>query len=171
MELKIRKKILIALIILLLLLLIGGGIYLLTQGNGAAQRAGSTALSIDPNAGEYAAPDPEETDSDGGITIPGWGSISLPAGQTQVTVDFPNPAANADKYYLSFELRLKDTDETLCTTGLVPLGQTIQTITLSRALEAGEYAAVIRVQPYRMDEAQTPTNNADMETTLVVYEK
>ena len=28
--------------------------------------------------------------------------------------------------------------------------------------------AVIHVQPYRMDEAKTPTNNADMKTELIV---
>lgn len=85
----------------------------------AAQTADK--LQVDPNAGDYVAPEPEEQSE--GIAIPGWGSISLPAGKTAVSVDFANPDANADKYYLSFELRLKDTGEVLCTTGLVPPGQ------------------------------------------------
>ena len=94
----------------------------------AAQTADK--LQVDPNAGDYVAPEPEEQSE--GIAIPGWGSISL------------------------------------CTTGLVPPGKTIQNITLARALDAGEYPAVVHVQPYKMDEAQTATNNADMETTLIV---
>ena len=130
----------------------------------AAQTADK--LQVDPNAGDYVAPEPEEQSE--GIAIPGWGSISLPAGKTAVSVDFANPDANADKYYLSFELRLKDTGEVLCTTGLVPPGKTIQNITLARALDAGESPAVVHVQPYTMDEEQTATNNADMETTLIV---
>lgn len=40
-------------------------------------------------------------------------------------------------------------------------------MTLTRPLEAGEYKAVVHVQPYRMSD-QSPTNNADMETTLIV---
>ena len=125
-------------------------------------------LEIDPNAGEYVAPQPSEQTGGEGIAIPGWGSITVPAGKTEVSVDFPNPDANADKYYLSFELRLKGSGEVLYTSGLVPPGQTIQNINLSRPLEAGTYAAVVHVQPYKMDEAQTPTNNADMETQLIV---
>lgn len=137
------------------------------QGAPGAQTAGNR-LEIDPNAGEYVAPAPVEQPGGEGIAIPGWGSITIPAGQTAVTVDFPNPEANADKYYLSFELRLKDSGEVLYTSGLVKPGLHIQQITLSRALEAGTYAAIVHVQPYKMDEAQTATNNADMETELIV---
>ncbi|NLA77411.1 MAG: hypothetical protein GX851_06240 [Clostridiales bacterium] len=131
------------------------------------ENAGST-LDIDPNAGDYVPPE-STTGSTGGIAIPGWNQISIPDGETEVTVDFPNPGANAEKYYLSFELRLKDTGEVLYKSGLVPPGQTIQHITLSRALTEGTYKAVIHVQPYKMDENRTSTNNADMETDLVVY--
>lgn len=132
------------------------------------QTPAGVRLEIDPTAGEYVAPEPVESSGGEGIAIPGWGSITIPAGATEVTVDFPNPEANAGKYYLSFELRLKDSGEVLYTSGLVEPGLHIQRITLSRALEAGTYAAVIHVQPYKMDEAQTATNNADMETELIV---
>lgn len=128
-------------------------------------------LNVDPNAGEYVAPETSKPEQSGGVAIPGWGYITIPAGETEVAVDFPNPEANADKYYLTFELRLKDTGEVLYTSGLVPPGKHVQKITLSRALEEGTYKAVIHVQPYKMDAAQTPTNNADMETDLVVYKK
>lgn len=52
--------------------------------------------------------------------------------------------------------------------GLVDTGLHIQTINIARGLEAGTYDAVIHVQPYRMNGAQTPTNNADMRTQLIV---
>ena len=88
------------------------------------------------------------------------------------SVDFYNPVENEGYYYLTFELRiLDDSDEgyeVIYSSQLVPSGKHIQQITLSRALEAGEYEAVVHVQPYKMDEAQTPTNNADMKTTLIV---
>lgn len=122
-------------------------------------------LGIDPNAGDYKEPEKEEST---GIAIPGWGQLKIPAGQTTVSVNFNNPEANADKYYLSFELRLKEGNELLYASALVPPGKTIQTITLSRALDAGEYSAIIHVQPYKMDEKQSKTNNADMETVLIV---
>ncbi|MDE5860923.1 MAG: hypothetical protein K2J36_08390 [Ruminococcus sp.] len=56
----------------------------------------------------------------------------------------------------------------LYTSGLVDTGLHIQTINIARGLEAGTYDAVIHVQPYRMNGAQTPTNNADMRTQFIV---
>ena len=155
-----------------LLLLIGGLILYRNRAENAEQaaanQAAATALpAIDEAAGEYVAPTPAPDDGSGGIAIPGWGMIEIPAGQTEVAVDFPNPVQNAERYYLTFQLMLKDTGEVLYQSGLVPPGKVIQAITLSRPLEAGTYAAVVRVQPYRMDEEKTPTNNADMETELI----
>lgn len=165
------------LILLAAVVLVAGGIMVgvnwnrwfpQTQQPAAPTATPAPKLEVDKNAGVYVSPTPKPTSA--GIAIPGWGSITMPAGQTEVAVDFPNPEANADKYYLTFELRLKDTGEVLCKTGLVPPGQTIQHITLSRALDAGEYLAVVHVQPYTMDDSQTATNNADMETKLIVVQ-
>lgn len=122
-------------------------------------------LEIDPNAGAQITPTPAPQEP--GVAIPGWGSMTIPAGVTEVATSMQNPEANDGWYYLTFELRLKETDEVLFTTGLIPPGQYCNKVTLSRALEPGEYAAVIHVQPYRIADL-TPTNNADMETTLIV---
>ena len=122
-------------------------------------------LEIDPNAGALITPEPEPAAP--GIAIPGWGSITLPAGVTEAQTSPKNPDENEGWYYLTFEMRLKDTDEVIFTTGLVPPGQYCNQVTLTRELEAGEYEAIIMVQPYRISD-QSPTNNADMETLLIV---
>jgi flagellar basal body-associated protein FliL len=132
--------------------------------------SGGVGLTVDPNAGAYVAAAASETPTQG-VAIPGWGSITIPADQTDIIVDFYNPEANEDLYYLTFELRLLDDSEqgyeVLYTSGLVEPGLHLQQISLSRSLAAGEYDAVIHVQPYRMDEDRTPTNNADMKTQLI----
>lgn len=134
--------------------------------------APGVGLSIDTNAGEYVAPEPVAAVAPQGVAIPGWGSIKIAKDTTDVTVSFFNPEANKDLYYLTFELRLMEENgedyEVLYTSGLVEPGLYLQHITLNRPLAAGEYDAVIHVQPYRMDEARTPTNNADMATVLIV---
>lgn len=130
-------------------------------------------LQIDPNAGELVTPTPAPTEP--GVAIPGWGSITLPAGVTEASTTLKNPEANADWYYLTFEMRLPTVDEetgaesyeVLFTTGLIPPGQYCNKVTLTRALEPGEYNVILHVQPYRISD-KTPTNNADMETVLVV---
>ena len=122
-------------------------------------------LMIDPNAGAQITPTPAPVEP--GVAIPGWGSMTIPAGVTEAATSMRNPEANEGWYYLTFELRLKDTDEVLFTTGLIPPGQYCNKVTLTRPLEPGEYAAVIHVQPYRISD-QSPTNNADIETVLIV---
>lgn len=130
-------------------------------------------LEIDPNAGALITPTPAPTEP--GVAIPGWGSITLPAGVTEAATTLKNPEANADWYYLTFEMRLPTVDEetgaesyeVLFTTGLIPPGQYCNKVTLTRALEPGEYNVILHVQPYRISD-KTPTNNADMETVLVV---
>lgn len=167
-----NRGIMIALVVIILVLL--GLIACLLLGSNRAANAPTIAtatpvptaqLQIDPNAGALITPTPAPVEP--GVAIPGWGSMTIPAGVTEVQTSMQNPEANEGWYYLTFELRLKDTDEVIFTTGLIPPGQYCNKVTLTRALEKGEYAAVIHVQPYRISD-QTPTNNADMETVLIV---
>lgn len=140
-------------------------------GNDINIGIGGGGLVVDPNAGEYVEPDKQGPSQ--GVAIPGWGTITIPTNKKDdIVVDFYNPIANKDLYYLTFELRLPDDSEqgyeVLYKSGLVEPDKHIQKINLSRPLEAGTYEAIIHVQPYRMDENKTPTNNADMKTTIIV---
>lgn len=162
--------VLVAVIVLLLALvaylLLGGGLSGTSPTATDAPTATPTLkLEIDPNAGALITPTPAPQEP--GVAIPGWGSMTLPAGVTEVATSMQNPTANEGYYYLTFELRLKDTGEVLFTTGLIPPGQYCNQVTLTRPLEPGQYAAVLHVQPYRISD-QSPTNNADMETVLIV---
>ena len=130
---------------------------------------GGVGMLIDPNAVDSS--DVQSSDEEQGVAISGISAITIPQGEKEVNVDFYNPDKNADMYYQTFELRLTDDSggyETIYTSGLVEPGKHINHITLSRGLEAGVYQAVIHVQPYRMNEERTPTNNADIKTELIV---
>ena len=166
-------------ILLLLLLLLAAGVFVIAGGltlifPGLAPGSGSSPLGgglvIDPNAGDYVAPEAPKPKP--GVAIPGWGSMTIPA-NTQVLdmVDFHNPTANDGLYYLTFKFCLLNANgeisEVLWESQAVPPGKHIQKITMSRGLPAGTYDAVVHVQPYRMSD-ETPTNSADMKTKLIV---
>ena len=107
------------------------------------------------------------------VAVPGWGGMTIPIGTKDIKrVDFYNPAENAGKYYLQFELSLVNEDgtkgEMLYKSDLVAPGQHINSVTFSRGLEEGEYTANMFVQPYRMLSDPTPTNNTSHNLTLVV---
>ena len=170
-----QMQLLIALVAVVVLAVVAVLIWQSTKSEvaPAASPTPTVELEIDPNAGELITPTPAPTEP--GVAIPGWGSITLPAGVTEAATTLKNPDANADWYYLTFEMRLPTVDEetgeesyeVLFTTGLIPPGQYCNQVTLTRALEPGEYNVILHVQPYRMSD-KTPTNNADTETVLIV---
>ena len=141
---------------------------------GGSSGDGEGGLKIDTNAGDYVVPIVNSA-IEPNVAIPGWGRITIPSGTTEITsVDFYNPKENEGLYYLTFELLLPtDSDDyiSLYKSGAVPPGKHIQKITLNQTLGSGNYDALIHVQPYRINEdgsVGTPTNNANMGTTLVV---
>lgn len=139
------------------------------KNKNSAEPAG-IGIEIDPNSGTFVAPEKDKNEDDEkapGIAIPGWGSIDIDAGKTEVGVNLKNPEDNADKYDMSFTITLKGEDEPIAKTGLIKAGESCLKLTLARALEAGEYEATVLVQPYRVDD-QSTTNNAEIDTVLVV---
>lgn len=128
-------------------------------------------LVIDPNAKNNQLSQNDST-VEQDVAISGRGFMTISANKKEVTADFYNPKENMERYYLTFELRLYSNNEqgyeVLYTSGLVEPGKHITQITLSRGLEKGIYEAVVRVQPYRMNEKKTLTNNADMKIKLIV---
>ena len=172
------KVIIIILIILLLLALLFGGILLgiLISGDdsfltwlGITNKQQWGGLKVDVNAGEYVTPVINQT-SQPGVAIPGWGTIKIPANTNQVdNLPFYNPPANNGTYGLVFELLVLIDDDyvSLYKSDLVEPGDHVSNpMKLTRPLSADTYTAVVHVQPYRTD--GTPTNNADMKTTLIV---
>ena len=171
-----KKHIVIAVIIIILLLF--GGIFLGANWNNwfgdqqpdttqsQVEDTSNPSLDIDPNAGEYTGEQPEDKSGEQvGIKIPGYPSITLPANQKNVTMALLNPEGNP--CYFKFEIVLKDTGETIFESKLVPPGQALTDITLSRALEAGEYNAVIKITTSSL-ETLSAMNGANVETVLIV---
>ena len=134
----------------------------------APDTSAGMGLTVDPYSGAFVQPEKavEDTEPTGGIAIPGWGSIHIQAGEKLVDVNLENPIDNEGKYYLSFSVYLKGQDEPLAETGLIQPGESALKLELSKALEPGEYEAVVLVQPYRMADGSA-TNNAEIETILI----
>ena len=85
-------------------------------------------------------------------------------GKTTTTVNLGVGLANTGN---TFELVLKDTDEVLYTSKMVPPGQAIYEAELSRPLEKGEYNATIKIKTASLEDGSA-MNGADVETVLIV---
>ena len=125
-------------------------------------------FEIDENAGKWNGvqlPDKTEEKPAVGIKIPGYPSITLPADQQTVNMALLNPEGNP--CYFTFEIVLKDTGESIYQSKLVPPGQAITEISMSKALPAGEYAATIKITTTSLEDGSA-MNGANVETVLIV---
>lgn len=158
-------------LIVVAILLVAGGVILGLNWN---RWFGDTPVNsdeftpdIDPDAqnwtgGELSA---QGDGASEGIQIPGYPSITIQADTTDVTMALLNPEGNP--CYFTFELVLSDTDEVLYTSKMVPPGQMVSDITLSRALSPGEYNATIRITTASLEDGSA-MNGANVETLLIV---
>ena len=98
------------------------------------------------------------------IAIPGYEKLNFTAGKTAQTVNLKNPADNACAFVLT--LTMED-GETLWTGEALSPGEAFTRITLTRALDAGEYPAMLHYDCYTIEDNQ-PLNGAEIELTLEV---
>ena len=99
------------------------------------------------------------------IAIPGYEKLSFAAGKTAQTVNLKNPPENACTFVLT--LTLDEDGTTLWTGKALSPGEAFTRITLSRALDAGEYPAALHYDCFSMQD-NTPLNGAEIELTLEV---
>lgn len=99
------------------------------------------------------------------ISIPGYGTMVMKAGQKEQKVDMGNPPNN--NCYFKITLFLEDGTR-IYQSGLIEPGKGFESIELEKTMEAGTYPAVIRYDCYSYDEEQEPLNGAESGFTLDV---
>ncbi len=102
--------------------------------------------------------------SGGSIAIPGYEKLSFAAGKRAQTVNLKNPPENACAFVLSLTM---EGGETLWTGKALSPGEAFKSITLSRALPAGEYPATLRYDCFSLQD-NTPLNGAEIQLTIEV---
>ena len=98
------------------------------------------------------------------IAIPGYEKLDFAAGKTAQTVNLKNPAENAYTFVLTLTL---EGGTTIWTGEALAPGEAFTRITLSRALDAGEYPATLHYDCYTIEDNQ-PLNGAEIKLTLEV---
>lgn len=110
------------------------------------------------------------------VTMIGIPEMHLKAGQTQQNFILSNSSQNEGICFLEFTIyidkngdkKIDSGDEKIYKSGLVRPGYSISKFTLDRALDAGEYDALVLEQPYSYDKLRTPLNNMVVSTKIIV---
>ena len=98
------------------------------------------------------------------IAIPGYEKLSFESGKTAQAVNLKNPAENACTFVLTLTL---EGGETLWTGKALSPGEAFTRITLSKALDAGEYGATLHYGCFSLQD-NTPLNGAEIQLTIEV---
>lgn len=98
------------------------------------------------------------------IAIPGYEKLDFAAGKAAQSVNLKNPPENACTFVLTLTL---EGGETLWTGEALSPGEAFTSITLNRALDAGEYTATLHYDCYTIEDSR-PLNGAEIQVTIVV---
>ena len=107
----------------------------------------------------------EKTQTDK-ITIPGFDSMTIKAGETKATTHLYNPEDN--NCYFEISIILKNSESEIYKSKLIKPGQNLYEIELDRAMSKGTYDAVLHYNTYTTDGNYTPLNGANVPFELVV---
>ena len=97
--------------------------------------------------------------------------MEIKSGITEVhSLDLFNPEENDGNFNLQYTVYIENPDGTkvqILETGQISPGMHVQTVTLSQALQVGEYNALVHITPYSISTGQT-VNNAEFSCKLIV---
>lgn len=130
-----------------------------------SQQQAGIVMKLDGDAEEWDTSGLSGGAKTGGIKIPGYEVVRFPKGTREVELPLVNPEEN--NCYFAFALILDSTGEQLYESGLVEPGKAVSKITLTRALDEGEYRITIRVKPYDI-QSMAALNGANVQAKLYV---
>ena len=159
----------IIIIAVVLVMAIGVGIYFiffhnLTDISDDNTPLGGVGFKLDEGAKEYAGREPENKGGTPGIKIPGYDTVRLPSGTTDVKMILLNPEGNP--CYFIFELVING--KSYYKSDFVKPSMCIEDLKLTKPLPKGEHTAILKISTYSLDESLSPMNGANVEFELVV---
>ena len=105
------------------------------------------------------------------IALMGMKNLRIKSGRVDVNVNFTNPKENSGLCYQVFELHLTDENgesvEVLYESDFVTPGDSLKKVNLTRAIEKGEYDAILWIKSFLMDESKTSANDAMFKIKLI----
>lgn len=115
---------------------------------------------IDKNAKDYTAEIelPEVTDGKK-ILIPGFGDINVDKNYKEKGMQLFNPEKN--DVYFKYELTLKETNEIIYTTNLIPPGKSVEIFPWENISE-GSYNLIVNIKTYSIENPEEQLNGANV---------
>ncbi len=109
----------------------------------------------------------KNTESEDILSIYGIKEIKIDEGSAEAELNYINPEQNADKFYIRISITLKDSQECIYMSDLLPAGSGVDVVKLSRSFDKGVYPAVFHIQGYKTNDLSS-AKGADFDIDIIV---
>jgi hypothetical protein len=109
----------------------------------------------------------KNTESEDILSIYGIKEIKIDEGSAEAELNYINPEQNADKFYIRISITLKDSQECIYMSDLLPAGRGVDVVKLSRSFDKGVYPAVFHIQGYKTNDLSS-AKGADFDIDIIV---
>lgn len=123
-------------------------------------------IVLDEGAEDWDGEMKDMSEGQTGIKIPGYGEITVPAGETTWKITLANPEENT--CYFRYTVTIDDSETPIYESDLIEPGKAVREFEVTEPLEAGDYEIHLNISTYAMDEELTPLNGAVVKAVLHV---
>ena len=163
-----KKEILILLLIIIVIALSAGIIFMIYRSGQTKQNDNTKGIVIDTNASEWDKDLDNISGEQKGIQIPGYGDITIGAGETVWNITLANPKDN--ECYFQYAITIDDSETPIYESDYIEPGKAITEFEVSEPLDAGDYSIYMNISTYSMDGNNTRLNGASVKADLHVIE-
>lgn len=163
-----KKKYLIILLIIVVLFLTLGIAFAAYRAGQEKSNINAKGVVIDENASEWDKDLENVSGEQKGIQIPGYGEITIPAGETNWKITLANPKDN--DCYFQYSITIDDDETPIYESDYIEPGKAITEFEVSKPLEAGEYSIYMNIATFSMDGNNERLNGASVKADLHVIE-
>ena len=163
-----KKKYLIILLIIAILFLTFGIAFAAYRAGQEKSNINAKGVVIDENASEWDKNLENVSGEQKGIQIPGYGEITILAGETNWKITLANPKDN--DCYFQYSITIDDDETPIYESDYIEPGKAITEFEVSKPLEAGEYSIYMNIATFSMDGNNERLNGASVKADLHVIE-
>lgn len=163
-----KKKYLIILLIIAILFLTFGIAFAAYRAGQEKSNINAKGVVIDENASEWDKDLENVSGEQKGIQIPGYGEITILAGETNWKITLANPKDN--DCYFQYSITIDDDETPIYESDYIEPRKAITEFEVSKPLEAGEYSIYMNIATFSMDGNNERLNGASVKADLHVIE-
>ena len=162
---KRSKKIWILIVAVILVMVFGIG-FAYKMGQQKSMES-SNGVVVDQNASDWDKDlDNLSEEQDAGIKIPGYGELSVGAGDKNWKITLANPKDN--DCYFKYSITVDDDENPIYESDYIEPGKAISEFQVDKPLDAGDYTIYLNISTYSMDGKNTRLNGASVKADLHV---